>query len=371
MPDGVSVVAPKEKRVAVLAPPPLSGSGGHKTIYRNLNALAEAGFEVEVYVEGRRLRPGWLETARTRRWFGVSDKIRLFSGWPDVLVGADLVLATTWQSAPHLGEVETDAVKAHFVQDYECLFYPEDDERHALARSVHDLGFASITIGNWLVEVLSREHGVTAWPTPFSADLELYGATPKTGPSRRRMVIANYQPEKPRRCPELMESALQLVLDEDPSVEVVTFGSRRAPRLNGNYRHLGLVEPRALADLYREAGVGLSMSATNPSRVPFEMMAAGLPVVELGGDNTILDLPEQGCLLAEPEPEAVAAALLRVLLDERASASLSSGARELMTLRPRSAETGAFVEAVGDVVAGEPPSAERQEPLYRSDFLSA
>ena len=357
--------------IAVLAPPPLVGSGGHRTIYRNLAALAEAGFTVTVFVEGRRFRPGWLARKRTRSLFGVPEPIELVSGWPERIEGVDLVMATTWQSALRLGTVETSGRKAHFVQDYECLFYPEDDERHAVARSVHDLGFASVTIGNWLVEVLSREHGITAWPSPFSADLDLYGVRPTPPVSRRRMVVANYQPEKPRRCPELMESALQLVLDDDPSVEVVTFGSRTAPRVSGNHRHLGLVQPEDLVVLYLEGGVGLSMSATNPSRVPFEMMAAGLPVVELGGDNTILDLPEQGCFLAEPESNAVAAALSRVLVDEEESASLSCGAREFMNLRPRSVETGAFVEAVGDVVAGKLPSTDRQEPLYRTQFISA
>ena len=354
----------------MLAPPPLVGSGGHRTIYRNLAALAEAGFTVTVFVEGRRFRPGWLARKRTRSLFGVPERIELVSGWPERIEGFDLVMATTWQSALRLGTVETSGRKAHFVQDYECLFYPEDDERHAVARSVHDLGFASITIGNWLVEVLSREHGLSVWPTPFSADLVLYGGEPLPA-SRRRMVVANFQPEKPRRCPELMEGALQLVLDSDPSVEVVTFGSRRAPRISGNHRHLGLVQPEDLSALYREGGVGLSMSATNPSRVPFEMMAAGLPVVELGGDNTILDLPEQGCFLAEPEPNAVAAALSRVLVDEEEGTSLSLGAREFMNLHPRSVETGAFVEAVGDVVAEKLPSTDRQEPLYRTQFISA
>ena len=355
----------------MLAPPPLAGSGGHRTVYRNLNALAGAGFRVEVHVEGRRLRPGWLETARTRQLFEVSDDIGLTPGWPGGLDEADLVLATTWQSALHLGKLKTSGLKAHFVQDYECLFYPEEDERSALARSVHDLGFPSITIGNWLVEVLSREHGLTAWPTPFSADLELYAGDFTPPASRQKVVVANYQPEKPRRCPEVMESSLQLVLDDDPAVEVVTFGSRRSPGLSGNHRHLGLIDPGTLATLYREAGAGLSMSATNPSRVPFEMMAAGLPVVELGGDNTILDLPEQACLLAEAEPKAVAAALSRVLVDEQEGARRSLAASEFMSLRDRSVETEAFVEAVRDLISGKPPSTDGQEPLYRARFLSA
>ena len=167
------------------------------------------------------------------------------------------------------------------------------------------------------------------------------------------MVVANYQPEKPRRCPELMEGALQLVLDEDPSVEVVTFGSRRAPRLNGNHRRLGLVEPAALADLYREARVGLSMSATNPSRVPFEMMAAGLPVVELAGENTFFDLPEDGCRRVESDEATLAAALQEILGNQEVSGSLSRGGSEFMVHRPTHSEVGAFLRTCQALISPE------------------
>jgi len=359
------------KRIAVLAPPPLVGSGGHRTIYRNLAALAEAGFTVTVFVEGRRFRPGWLARKRTRSLFGIPEPIELVSRWPERIEGVDLVMATTWQSALQLGTVETSGRKAHFVQDYECLFYPVDDERHAVARSVHDLGFASITIGNWLVEVLSREHGLSVWPTPFSADLVLYGGDPMPPVPRQRMVVANYQPEKPRRCPELMEGALQLVLDSDPSVEVVTFGSRRSPRLTGNHRHLGLVEPVALAALYQEAGVGLSMSATNPSRVPFEMMAAGLPVVELGGENTFFDLPERGCLLSGHHPEEIARSLLRIVDEDELRETLRAGGRSFMAMRDLSVEVAAFVESATAVLDGAKGGEALPVPLYRQDFLGS
>lgn len=357
----------RNERVAVIAPPPLPGSGGHRTIFRNLIALVQAGFEVEAFVGGRRLRPGRLLTWQTERWFETSG-IELIPGWPDVIRGADLVVATTWQSALHLGAVETDGRKAHFVQDYECLFYSEDDERYLLARSAHDLGLASITIGDWLVEVLAREHGIQARSTPFSADLDLYGADLGTSGSRRGMVVANYQPEKPRRCPELMESALRLLLDSDPSIEVVTFGSRRSPRLDGNHRHLGLVDPKALAALYREAGAGLSMSATNPSRVPFEMMAAGLPVVELGGDNTVFDLPEAGCLLAEPKDASVAGALHQILDDRELSSSLGEGGAEFMRERPAKIEAEAFAGAVAAAIEGERPGERGLARMYRAPF---
>ena len=45
----------------------------------------------------------------------------------------------------------------------------------------------------------------------------------------------------------------------------------------------------ALADLYRRATVGVVFSATNYSLIPHEMMACGLPVVELDGESTRAD----------------------------------------------------------------------------------
>ena len=39
-----------------------------------------------------------------------------------------------------------------------------------------------------------------------------------------------------------------------------------------------------LADLYRESTIGMVFSTTNPSLVPYEMMACGLPVIDLKTD---------------------------------------------------------------------------------------
>ena len=55
------------------------------------------------------------------------------------------------------------------------------------------------------------------------------------------------------------------------------------------------------------------MSASNPSRIPFEMMAAGLPVVELYRENNLYDLPDQGVLLSQSTPEAIASSILYLL----------------------------------------------------------
>ena len=51
------------------------------------------------------------------------------------------------------------------------------------------------------------------------------------------------------------------------------------------HEHLGVASPEELSWAYSEATVGLSLSLTNYSLIPQEMMACGLPCVELAGDN--------------------------------------------------------------------------------------
>ena len=74
-------------------------------------------------------------------------------------------------------------------------------------------------------------------------------------------------------------------------------------------KNLNIIPITKCNELYNKCKVGVCMSASNPSRIPFEMMAAGLPVVELYKENNIYDMPDEGVLLARPTPEAIASAI--------------------------------------------------------------
>ncbi len=76
-------------------------------------------------------------------------------------------------------------------------------------------------------------------------------------------------------------------------------------------------QPEQLARLYSEATVGLCLSLTNFSLMPKEMLACGLPCVELAGVSAESIFGADGPLeLAPLEPVAIADALER-LLDDR------------------------------------------------------
>ena len=76
------------------------------------------------------------------------------------------------------------------------------------------------------------------------------------------------------------------------------------------HEQLGVATPEELSWAYSEATVGLSLSLTNYSLIPQEMMACGLPLVELAGDNIERVFGADGPVaLAPPDPIELADAL--------------------------------------------------------------
>ncbi len=334
--------------IDILMPTPLQGSGGHRTIVANAEHLAADGHRVRLHVQKQRRQRD--PVGKTRKWFPVS-RCEVLAGWPDKLLDSDAVMATAWFTAAPVAELITPGRRLYFVQDYEPLFHPAGDLSLAATAS-YDLGLETLVIGNWLCHKLWADHRVATSVVPFGADLRIY--YPTNG-ARGRQVAAIYQPDKPRRCPELVRSALSLVLEA--GVQVVTFGSSQSVDLGPGHRHLGIIPPVALASVYQQSSAGLCISASNPSRVPFEMMACGLPVVEAHLPNTLYDLPEGGALLARPDAPSLARALL-MAVDSHTD---SWTGIDYMQAQGQEAESQAFAAfALGDL----PPTQRGRAPCY-------
>jgi glycosyltransferase involved in cell wall biosynthesis len=88
--------------------------------------------------------------------------------------------------------------------------------------------------------------------------------------------------------------------------------------------HLGVLTPAQLSWLYSEATVGLCLSLTNFSLMPKEMLACGLPCVELAGVSAESIFGADGPLeLAPLDPQRIADALERLLSDAELRAQRS------------------------------------------------
>ena len=87
----------------------------------------------------------------------------------------------------------------------------------------------------------------------------------------------------PRRAVPLGMLALAELHRRRPDTRIVIYGDPQPPKASFPFEHAGVASQEQLAWLYSEATVGLCLSMTNYSRVPQEMLACGLPCVDLEG----------------------------------------------------------------------------------------
>jgi O-antigen biosynthesis protein len=282
---------------------PTSGreSGGHTTMFRQVEALERAGHRCVVYCTNRH---GWTieqHEATIRGWWpSLRAEVRDAAKIED----AHAIVATSWPTAyTVLGSVARGA-RFYLVQDYEPWFYPAGSEA-LLAEATYRFGFHGITAGRWLAEMLKREFGMSADHFDFGCDLGRYAVRPG---SDRTGVCYYARFTKPRRAFELGVVALELFARRHPKAEIHLFGDVPS-RLPFRATNHGSLSPEGLDAVYNRCVAGLVLSATNVSLVPHEMLASGcLPVVNDAAHNRIV-LDNSEVVYAPATPFGLAAAL--------------------------------------------------------------
>jgi O-antigen biosynthesis protein len=244
-------------------------------------------------------------------------------------VEGDVVVATNDQSAYFARAVGRVAAKCYLVQDYEPYFYPMGTD-HFFSRNTYRFGFKPIVAGAWLRAMMEGEGCENVRVFEFACDEKVYFLGDRRGPARdhdpRRHIAFYARASTPRRAVPLGLQAFARLARRRTDFVVHLFGQSHAG-LALPFSHVdhGVLSPVELGELYRSCDVGVVFSATNHSIAPLEMMACGLPVVELEGDQNALVYPADALLLAPPEPEAIAMALERVFDDPVLAASLRAG----------------------------------------------
>ena len=332
------------KTIAALLPALGPGSGGLRTVLHLLGGLARRGCQCHVYVEGNAAEQ---ELKENLRKYYECDWVIPHAGLnpaPD----HDLVLATMWHTALALTARRGSFKRAYLVQDYEPFFYPMG-AHHLLAEFSYEQPLQIITMGRWLARKLNTEFGLTCRSLDFCADTNLYRPRLE-GTAAEFAIAAIFQPDKPRRAPLICLQALQQLQAVLPHLKIYTFGSPHAP-LNLKCNHLGIIPPARLSSIYSQCLAGLCVSMTNPSRLPFEMLAAGLPVVEAHRDNNFYDLPPEGVLLAELKPESIKEALLDLVANANLRETHRQAGLKFMADRPARLEQDQFCEHIFDILA--------------------
>lgn len=292
--------------IAWVVPGLIIGGGGHRNILRAAYFLTQFGHQVSLYFVGTEQDPQSIKRQIQEHFYPLECPVYLYNG---KIHPVDVVFATHWTTvSAALTARGTAREIMYFVQDFEPMFAPMSSE-YVLAENTYRLDLYHITSGPWCEMVLRREFGADADHFRFPVDRSIYYPRPRTYSGKRLLFFA--KPEMPRRCFELGVMALRHFHRLRPDYEIVMFGSSHASKQKYDFpvSFLDIVPTlEDLAQLYSNADLGMVFSTTNPSLVPYEMMACGLPVVDLRriGNEVNYGGRFDIALLADPNPENMA-----------------------------------------------------------------
>jgi O-antigen biosynthesis protein len=303
--------------VAVVIPPFARGSGGHNSIFQMLLRLERMGHTCSIWVAdplGRHAgeRPAVLRRRIVEEFAPVRAPV--FKGF-DEWYGADVVVATGWETTYPVMLLEDCRARAYLVHDHEPEFFATSAES-LWAERTYSFDLFPISGSTWLRDLLEERYGRRGTWFRFGVDHDVYRPLPV---ERRHDTILFYSRDvTPRRAVPLGLLALDELWRRRQDVRIVLFGDDKPTDTTFPYEHLGIAGTHELARRFNEATVGVVLSLTNYSLIPQEMMACGLPCVDLAGRCPEAVFGRDGpAELAEPDPIALADAIEALLDDER------------------------------------------------------
>ena len=333
-----------DKKVDWIIPIPTKGAGGFRTILQNALSLVERGYTSTLYLIPNSSE--FIDADGVKKnideWFSVSCLDVKVAG--DVLYDSDVIIATSWDTAEYV-YAQPCKNKLYFVQDYEPWFFPLGDEYICAEQSYHyDLSI--IALGEWLASKVSKESRSSVYSCAFGADLSIYKKL--DGVKQEKAICAIFQPEKSRRLSGLLVESIALFNELVPDLKVYLYGSQgQEVRLQGvDVEYVGILTPSECNELYNRCLCGISLSCTNPSRIPFEMMAAGLPVVELDRESNRIDFPSTAVKLASCNASGLVSSVREIIESKELQERMSESGIVCMQGRDLSFEGGQFCEAL-------------------------
>lgn len=264
-----------------------AGSGGQNTIVRFAKHLQKSGHNVTFYLY-EAIHPQRAEDAQQilKESFKFDVMVRPIADYKN----EDVVIATGWETAYPVFNLQTNAHKFYFVQDFEPYFYGLGS-KSVLAENTYRFNFHGITAGKWLTHRLSTEYGMKCDFFDFGVDVDIY--KPANVPQKKKKICFYARPVTERRAFELGVIALDTFHKKHPEYEIEFFGWDVGNyKLPFPFKNRGVLSHNELAELYQESVACLVLSLTNVSLLPFELLAAGCAPVMNDGDNNRMVLGE-------------------------------------------------------------------------------
>ncbi|MDZ4802741.1 MAG: glycosyltransferase, partial [Bryobacteraceae bacterium] len=342
--DNSSQTPWRRLKIAWIVPGLIIGGGGHRNILRAAYHLQRFGHELELYFTDVTMDSDSLRRTVHEHFYPIQCPMHRYEGQ---IGAADVLFATHWTTvSPALKARANVGEVMYFVQDFEPLFAPMGTE-YVLAENTYRQGLYCITSGPWCEHILRRDFQLEADHFQLPVDKSVYYPRPRlsTGPN----VVFFAKPEMPRRCYEIGLMALDHLHRRRPDVEIILYGSRSLEGRSFPFpATVRSIVPTIddLAKMYSDADAGIVFSTTNPSLVPYEMMASGLPVVDMnrGGNEANYGNRYDVALLADPSPEVMAFQICELLSNPVELAARSRAGIQLVRQFPSEEEMAERVQ---------------------------
>jgi glycosyltransferase involved in cell wall biosynthesis len=303
------------KTIAWVLPNLPTGSGGHRNIFRLANSAGLLGYRSIIVICNSYLGESIDDFAR----------INYGDGHFQVTENMETIGQVDFAVATHFSTIDLVASRApkdsrlgYVVQDFEPWFYPMGQEYLKAQETYKKIEFNVLCSGKWMSDKIMEVRGESVPFFEFPLDREVYFSES----SIRSGVVFFSKPDTPRRLFELGIESLRLVRKVLPNIKISLFGSseEQLHEYQNEFEVIGkLPTIEEVGEIYRMHQVGLAFSTSNPSLVPVEMMACGLPVIDVINEVTTKFYPEwiSDNLLAEVKAPNVAAKIIKLLCDEK------------------------------------------------------
>lgn len=322
--ENLTKAQPHRLRIHFVIPEFSKGGGGHMTIFRNIRWLEFFGHECTVWVQNPDLlhhKTGWRDDVY-RYFQQIKASFRPLNTHFWYTTG-DILVATAWETVEVVMAHENFNDRFYLVQDYEPYFFARGSAS-LRAEDTYRQDIACICASSWLKKLMEEKFGRWARHFNLAYESDVYKVYDRDNSSSSSEsdqdstchLIVYSRKHTARRAVELCLEALdELALRRDDFL-VHFFGDEEViTDISYQAFHHGIMDKHELADLYNNGTIGVTFSATNYSLVPQEMMACGLPIVEIDNESTVSIFPADVVSLARPNPKAIADAIEALMND--------------------------------------------------------
>lgn len=336
-----------KKKITFVIPGMSAFSGGHTSILRLGTELVSRGYDV-FYMS-------FFDQPLEEMKHNAEVNLKQYKG--KIIAtnldnySCDIIVATSWDSVYFVKNM--NGYKMYFVQDYEPYFHLYG-ELFLMAKKTYELGLHMVSLGGWNKYMIEKNCSpispVDEIEFPYEGK-EYYdkGRDFDTYKNKDEFNFAVYLKDTGKRAPYLIQYLMKNVKEYfekmGKKINIKYYGETTDFDCDGG-ENLGKLNKEQLFNLYSESDFGVVASLTNISLVPYEMLATGLPIIELEDGTFSHFFPENSCILTGFDSSELIDKLEKSISDVNSLKEMSKKAKNYLETLSWSKSAEQFIKVI-------------------------